>query len=89
MIRITEIQMTGDTDHAKIERLRWVSMESSQTGENSLAEMVAFVESGERVIVTDGQFLVPVQVVEGQVPHLRTFWGGKWTDHLLDLPVFF
>lgn len=90
MIRITAIQMEGDTDHEKIERLRWVSMGSTATGENTLQEMVDFIEGGERVIVTEGKDVIPVRVVLGkQHPYLRTFWKGEYRDHLLDLPVFF
>ena len=90
MIRITAVRMIFGSDPLldQIERLRWVSMNSSQTGENTLAEMVAFIEAGEKIIITDGPFKIPVEVKSAKVPYLHTVWNGEETEHLLDLPGF-
>lgn len=90
MIRITAVRMIFGSDPVldQIERVKWVSMNSTQSGENTAEEMIAFIEAGEQVIITDGPFKIPVDVAPAKKRYLRTVWNGQETEHLLDLPGY-
>ncbi len=90
MIRITAVRMVFGSDPVldQIERVKWVSMNSTQSGENTAEEMMAFIEAGEQVIITEGTYKIPVDVAPAKKRYLRTIWNGQETEHLLDLPGY-
>lgn len=88
-IRFTAICLSGGTTHQHITRLWWVNPSTNETGDNSRAELVAWVEKGGKSYVEDRYGnRVDVGVVTPQVgeKYLRTHADGKWTDNLLALP---
>ncbi|MFL6161796.1 MAG: DUF3892 domain-containing protein [Jatrophihabitantaceae bacterium] len=88
-IRFTAIRLSGGTAHQHIVRLWWTNPSSSETGDNSRAQLVDWVEQGGKAYVED-RFgnRVDVGVVTPQVgeKYLRTYADSKWTDNLLALP---
>jgi len=88
-IRFTAIRLPAGTMHQHIVRLWWTNPSSSETGDNSRAELVAWIEQDGKAYVED-RFgnRVDVGVVTPRVGEdcLRTHADGKWTDNLLALP---
>lgn len=88
-IRFTAVRLSGGTTHQHIVRLWWSDPASGEIGDNSRAELVAWVEEGGKAYVEDtfGN-RVDVGVVTPRVgdKYLRTHADGKWTDNLLALP---
>lgn len=88
-IRFTAIRLSGGSTHQHITRLWWTDPATNATGDNSRAELVAFVDQGGKAYVED-RFgnRVDVGVVTPRVgeKYLRTHANGKWTDNLLALP---
>jgi len=70
--------------------VQWISDTSGNTGDNTTAQMVAWINEGNWAYVTDtdGVSPVPVRVVNADPPHLRTQADGKYTNNLLALPHF-
>ncbi|MEU8171189.1 DUF3892 domain-containing protein [Micromonospora sp. NPDC049004] len=90
MIQIVAIRLEGGTTHQHISRLWWVEPATSDTGNNSRAEIVSWIESQDgKAYVEDGRgHRVDVGVVRpayGQ-KYLRTHANGVQTDNLLALP---
>lgn len=52
-LRFTAIRLSGGTTHQHIVRLWWTNPSSSETGDNSRAELVAWVEQGGKAYVED------------------------------------
>jgi hypothetical protein len=89
-IRITAIRQTGGSGHEHISRLWWTNPASGKTGDNSRAEIVAWIENENgKAYVDDGLGnRADVLVVTPRYgdKYLRTYADGKWTDNLLALP---
>lgn len=88
-IRVTAIRLSGGIDHEHIERLWWSEPTTADTGDNSRAEIVSWIESGNgAAYVHEGGRRVEVGVVNPRIgpKYLRTYADGVWTDNLLALP---
>lgn len=88
--RITAVRLSGGTSHQHIIRLWWTDPASGVSGDDSRAEMVAWVEQryGKAYVEDRYGHRVDVRVVtplRGE-KYLRTFADGVWTDNLLALP---
>lgn len=88
MVNITARHMVGGQGHEHIARVRWVDPETDARGENSRAEMVAWINKGGKAFVVKGNLRVAVGVVNATPPYIRTYADGVWTDNLLALPEF-
>jgi hypothetical protein len=89
-IRITDIRLSGDTTHQHIVRLWWTNPSDGNTGDNSRAEIVSWIEnkSGKAYVEDGNGNRVDVHVTapaRGE-KYLRTYADGVWTDNLLALP---
>ncbi|WP_163511580.1 DUF3892 domain-containing protein [Fodinicola acaciae] len=89
-IRITAIRLSGGTTHQHIVRLWWVNPSTSETSNNSRAEIVAWIEQkhGKAYVEDAYSKRADVGVVtptRGE-KYLRTHADGIWTDNLLALP---
>lgn len=82
--------MSGGTGHEHITRLWWTNPGTSKTGNNTRAELVAWIENeGGKAYVEDGAgHRADVGVVAPAYgsKYLRTHADGKWTNNLLSLP---
>jgi hypothetical protein len=89
-VRFTERHMDGDESHDHIAKLKWVSDETSELGENTRAQLVAWIrDDGGKGYVKDSLGnKVNVQVVDASPPYLRTVADGELTDNLLSLPTY-
>ncbi|MBC6450866.1 DUF3892 domain-containing protein [Actinokineospora xionganensis] len=89
-IRITAIRLTGGEGHEHITRLWWINPANSKSGDNSRAELVAWIQDeGGKAYVEDARGnRADVGVVTPAVgqKYLRTRADGKWTNNLLALP---
>ena len=90
-VRITAIHMSaGGTRHEHIESVRWKNEATSETGQNTVAQMVEWIDKDGKAYVFDGQTRVDVGTVHPQHgrPYIRTYRDGVWTDNLLALPRY-
>lgn len=89
-IRITAIRLSGGTQHEHITRLWWTDLDNGQTGDNSRAELVDWIENkGGTAFVDDGyghRVSVLVVTPSSGPKYLRTYADGRWTNNLLSLP---
>ena len=89
-IRITAIRMSGGSGHEHIARLWWTDPADSSSGDNTRAEIVAWIENknGKAYVEDRSGHRVDVSVVTPRVgsKYLRTYANGVWTDNLLALP---
>lgn len=89
-IRITAIRLSGGTDHEHITRLWWVNPSTSETGDNTRAEIVSWIENenGKAYVEDSGGHRANVGVVTPAYgsKYLRTYADGRWTNNLLSLP---
>lgn len=89
-IKITAIRLTGGTAHEHISHLWWTNPGSGKVGDNSRAEVVAWIESDDgKAFVEDAKgHRVNVGVVRpaSGPKYLRTHADGVWTNNLLALP---
>ncbi|BAH47250.1 DUF3892 domain-containing protein [Rhodococcus opacus] len=89
-INITGIRLSGGTDHQHIARLWWTNPSAGKTGENTRAQIVAWIENEDgKAYVEDARGnRVDVGVVSparGE-KYLRTYADRVWTNNLLALP---
>ena len=89
-IRITAIRLSGGTTHQHIVRVWWTNPSTSESNDNSRADIVSWIENKSgKAYVEDAQGnRVDVGVVtptHGD-KYLRTYADGVWTDNLLALP---
>jgi hypothetical protein len=88
--RIYAIRLSGGNTHQHIVHLWWTDPASGYTGDNTRAEMVAYIErQNGKAFVEDGRgHRADVAVVTPQYgeKYLRTHADGVWTDNLLALP---
>ena len=89
-IRITHIRLSGGTTHEHITHLWWTNPPSGTSGDNTRAEIVAWIENKDgKAYVQDAQgHRADVGVVTPQygAKYLRTYADGVWTNNLLALP---
>jgi uncharacterized protein DUF3892 len=89
-IRITAVRLAGGQSHEHITHLWWTNPASGQTGDNSRAQIVTWIEDDNgQAYVDDGRGnRADVLVVTPRYGHkyLRTYADGQWTDNLLALP---
>jgi hypothetical protein len=88
-IRITAVRLQGGNDHQHIVRLWWTNPSSGNTGDNSKAEIVSWMENKNgKAYVEEGGHRVDVLVVTPAYgeKYLRTQADGRWTNNLLALP---
>ena len=90
-IRITHIRLSGSTrTHEHITDLKWVGIESGETGSSTKATLVEWIDDNGKAYVGTGSTQVQVGVVrpnEG-APYLRTYADQTWTNNLLELLKF-
>lgn len=89
-IRITAIRLSGGNSHQHIVRLWWTDPSSGDTGDNSRAEIIAWMETQHgKVYVEDAagnQVDVGIVTPASGPKYLRTYADGVWTNNLLALP---
>lgn len=89
-IRFTAIRLSGGTQHEHIVRLWWVNPASGETGDNSRAELVDWIENKNGKAYVEDRFghRADVYVVTPRIgaKYLRTKQDGVWTNNLLALP---
>jgi hypothetical protein len=90
MVYITEVHMSGGgPGHEHIANVRWRNPDTGATGENTRAQMVAWLNEGGEARVRDryGDD-VRVHVVDASPPYIQTYADGVWTNNLLSLPRY-
>ncbi|RAM37350.1 DUF3892 domain-containing protein [Arthrobacter globiformis] len=90
-VRITHVRLSGSINHENITNFRWIEEESSETGSNTKASIVEFIDvQGVRAYVSSPNGRAEVGVIKpnGRVPYLRTYADGEWNNNLLSLPRF-
>jgi hypothetical protein len=89
-IRITAIRLSGGTTHQHIVRLWWTNPSTNETGDNSRAEIVSWIENknGKAYVEDARGNRADVGVVTPSYgeKYLRTYADKVWTDNLLALP---
>jgi hypothetical protein len=89
-IRITAVRIEGGDAHEHIVRLWWVNPATSQSGDNSGAELVSWIETQNgKAYVEDARGNradVGVVTPTHGAKYLRAYADGVWTDNLLALP---
>ncbi len=91
MIYITAVRMSlGGSGHEHISDVRWIDPGTRQTGENTRAEMAAWIDNNGDARVQDAHGSVQVRSVHptGQPAYIRTYADGRPTDNLLHLPRY-
>jgi hypothetical protein len=90
MIHIHAVHMSGGTGHEHIASVKWQNPDDGKTGQNTKAEMVAWLRksTANKAYVCGGGHLAPVKVVNASPPYIRSHADGVWTDNLLALPRF-
>lgn len=88
--RIVAIRQAGGTTHQHIVRLWWIDPATGLSGDNSRAEMVAWIKfrNGKAYVEDYFGHRVDVLVVTPSYgeKYLRTRSNGVWSDNLLALP---
>lgn len=90
-IRITHIRLSGTPPtHQRITHLKWVNTSDGETGSNTKAAIVDWIDENGTAYVGTGSAQVRVGVVrpDGATPYLRTYADQTWTNNLLELPTF-
>ena len=89
-IQITAVRLAGGVTHQHIVRLWWTDPADGDTGDNTRAEIVAWIEqrNGKAFVEDAAGHRVEVGVVtpSSGVKYLRTYADGFWTNNLLSLP---
>ncbi|MFB7289871.1 DUF3892 domain-containing protein [Actinacidiphila glaucinigra] len=90
MIYITAVHLEGGDKHEHIASVRWENPATGNTGQNTKAQMVNWLDEGgnHKAGVRNGASYVQVGVVHATPPYLRTHANGVWTDNLLALPRY-
>ena len=89
-VYIAAVHLTGGTQHENISAVVWVNDSTFRSGISTVDAMVAFIDSGNQVKVSDGTTTVFVGVVResNKAPYLRSFADKVWTDNLLSMPTY-
>ncbi len=54
MVQIIAIHMVGGARHEHIANVKWKNPNTNATGESTRAQMVTYIEGGDKAYVTDG-----------------------------------
>lgn len=89
-IKFTAIRLSGGDGHEHIVRLWWVDPADGETGENTRAALVSWIENDNgKAYVEDrwgNRSDVGVVTPKYGEKYLRTYADRVWTDNLLALP---
>lgn len=89
-MQITAIRLSGGSTHQHIVRLWWTDPANGNTGDNSRAEIVAWIENkGGKAYTDDGRGNradVAVRTPDHGEKYLQTHADGVWKNNLLALP---
>lgn len=89
-IQFVARRMSGGTTHQHIERLWWKNPADGTTGNNSRAELVAWIEEKNGKAYTEdargNRAEVVVRTPAYGPKYLQTRADGVWTNNLLALP---
>ncbi|MGW6261530.1 DUF3892 domain-containing protein [Streptomyces sp. NPDC055085] len=90
-IQITAVRLSaGGTKHEHITHLWWRNSATGKTGDNTRAQIIAWIEDeGGQAYTSDGngrRATVAVVTPSNGQKHLRTHADGTWTNNLLALP---
>ncbi|WP_019072977.1 DUF3892 domain-containing protein [Streptomyces hokutonensis] len=89
-IQITAVHLTAGRTHQHIDRLWWSDQAEGSSGDNSRAEIVAWIENRNGQAYTDdghgNRADVAVRKPAQGPKYLQTHADGVWTDNLLALP---
>lgn len=90
MTRITEVHMVGGELHEHIAAVKWVSLNTGDTGSSTRPTMVEWIEGYGEAVVGEGTNQVSVGVVDPSPgpKYIRTHADGEWTNNLLSLPRY-
>lgn len=88
-IRFTAIRLSGGITHQHIVRLWWVNPSTGETGDNTRAQLVDWIENqnGKAYVEEHGHRVnVGVVTPSSGAKYLRTYADGCWSNNLLSLP---
>ncbi|MFD0278541.1 DUF3892 domain-containing protein [Kitasatospora sp. NPDC127111] len=89
-IQITGTRLSGGSEHQHIVHLWWTNPATGETGDNSRAEIVAWIEDKNGKAFTDdgrgNRADVAVRTPSYGAKYLQTHADGVWTNNLLALP---
>lgn len=89
VVYITEVHMSGGTEHLHIAAVRWRDPRDGQCGNSTREAMVDWIDNKNgNARVRHGTNDVKVGVVHAKPPYIRTYADGKWNDNLLALPRY-
>lgn len=93
MIQITERHMVGGRYHEHIASVKWKEIGTGDIGENTRAQMVAWLDEDDAHKAIAGDYPNDYAYVGAVHPQLsnayiRTYADGDWTDNLLALPEY-
>ncbi|QBE48240.1 DUF3892 domain-containing protein [Leucobacter triazinivorans] len=91
-IEITHVRF-GSTSRTEDQfvRYKWKNVSDGNTGDSDKPTLVDWIDNKNgTAYVGSGPSRVNVGAVRPQSgqPHLRTYADGKWTNNLLNLPIF-
>lgn len=89
-IRFTAIRLSGGTGHEHIVRLWWTNPSTGQSGDNTRAQLVSWIEDKGGKAYVDDRYgnradVAVVSPASGE-KYLRTHADRVWTNNLLALP---
>lgn len=84
---VAAVHLSGGDRHEHITQVIGVH-DDYHSEKASTAEVVAYINKGNSVKVSDGKTTVEVDVVNANPPYIRTKADNKWTDNLLALPRY-
>jgi len=87
--QITAVRFVGYRRNEDISLFRW-RLTTGEPGQSERSAMIAWAEQGNEFVVaaTGGLQRVAVVRPQGGAPFLCAHADGRWTDALLDLPMF-
>ena len=86
LLQIEAVRMEGGDGHGHVTGVQWRDPETGQSGRCSRAEMVSWINGGNRAyVVGESGKSVAVLIGAADPPYLRTRDDGRWTDDLLGL----
>lgn len=89
MVYITHIRLgTAGTGHDRITHVKWKEPTDGTIGDNTIAQMVQWIDNENGDARVQGPPDVRVGTVNPAPKHLRTYADDEWTNNLLDLPEF-
>ncbi|MEK0209522.1 DUF3892 domain-containing protein [Bifidobacterium mongoliense] len=91
-ITITNVRFNGSVkEESEIIAYRWREIGSGKIGNDNKPDLVNWIKNQKgKAYVGTGSNRVDVGVVEPThgAPYLRTYADGRWTNNLVNLPIF-